>query len=426
MAATPGIFAASVAALVAACVISFAAWPGGGAGSEPSSKHVPTVCGRSNPPGKPTRCGTTTTPTPTPTPAPTPTATPAPTRTATPAPTPTPTSTRTPTAAPTPTASRTASPSPTDTWSRPAYWPPDVPDPVRTLPASTKTVATTSEVRAAFANARPGDVIKIEPGTYGPVELSTSGVTVLGSAGVVFDGGGYGQWYGFYLHDVAGARLIGFTVTHGQKALLVEHVQRSVLQGLTLYNTGEEALPIRHNSTDNLIYDVTVHDSGKGSGSDPGYGEGIYVGTWSGDWASLSTPDRSDRNVISGATIYNTGAENVDIKEGTTGGIVERGNLSAAHMSGQNNADSAIDAQGNSWLIIANTITGGLADDLQTHDDTGTALTGWGDYNTFAANALSDTPGYGVNLAARLHNVVRCNNTISGVQAGLANIACTP
>jgi hypothetical protein len=301
-----------------------------------------------------------------------------------------------------------------------------VPDPVLAPPAPTKTVSTTTAIRTALADARSGDVIKVEPGTYGPVELSTSGVTVLGSADVVFDGGGYNQWYGFYLHDVTGVRLIGFTVTHAQKALLVEHAQRSVLQGLTLDNTAEEALPIRYNSSDNLIYDVTVHDSGKGSGSDPGYGEGIYVGTWSGDWSTLSAPDRSDHNVIFGATIYNTGAENVDIKEGTTGGVVERSSLSAAHMSGQNYADSAIDAQGNGWLIIANTITGGLADDVQTHDDTGTAVTGWGDYNTFAANALSDTPGYGVNLANKLHNVVRCNNTISGVQGGLSNVNCIP
>ncbi|HYU66764.1 MAG TPA: hypothetical protein VEK09_08430 [Jatrophihabitantaceae bacterium] len=32
----------------------------------------------------------------------------------------------------------------------------------------------------------------------------------------------------------------------------------------------------------------------------------------------------------------------------------------------------------------------------------------------------------GGNLAAGLHDVVRCKNTISVVQAGLSNVACTP
>ena len=52
------------------------------------------------------------------------------------------------------------------------------------------------------------------------------------------------------------------------------------------------------------------------------FGEGVYVGSAQSNWCKHSDcePDESDRNVVEGNTIFDTGAESVDLKEGTTGG----------------------------------------------------------------------------------------------------------
>jgi hypothetical protein len=59
----------------------------------------------------------------------------------------------------------------------------------------------------------------------------------------------------------------------------------------------------------------------------PKFGEGIYVGTARSNWCHISAcrPDRSDRNVVEGNDIAGTTAESVDVKEGTSDGVV-RGN----------------------------------------------------------------------------------------------------
>ena len=304
-------------------------------------------------------------------------------------------------------------------WARPSGWPSAVPDPSLTPPAPTRTVSTTGEISSALDNAVSGDVVKITPGRYGPVDLHRSGVTVLGGPGVVFDGGSYDADYAFRVHDASGVRLIGFTVRDAQKGLLIENTQRSALQDLTVTDTGDEGLAIRKSSSDNLLYHMTVHDTGK---TEPGYGEGIYVGQWSGTWSSPGNPDRSDRNVISHCRVYATGAESVDVKEGTSGGILEYTAMDGARMSGQNYADSAVDAQGNDWVYRGNVAKNALLDGFKTH----VIVTGWGTDNVFEANVISNSPGYGINLEKRLTNVVRCDNVISNLGKGLSNTQCAP
>ena len=75
-------------------------------------------------------------------------------------------------------------------------------------------------------------------------------------------------------------------------------------------------------------------------------------------------PDRSDRNVVKGNKIGQTTAEAVDIKEGTTGGVVEDNTFDGSALSG---ADSRVDVKGNNWLIKENTGTNSTQDGFQTH-----------------------------------------------------------
>ena len=65
-------------------------------------------------------------------------------------------------------------------------------------------------------------------------------------------------------------------------------------------------------------------------------------------------PDNSDRNQIINDTIVDTRAENVDIKEGSSNGVVRANYLGGNRIASKNSADSWIDVKGNGYLIDSN------------------------------------------------------------------------
>jgi hypothetical protein len=113
-----------------------------------------------------------------------------------------------------------------------------------------------------------------------------------------------------------------------------------------------------------------------------------------------------------------------------------------AGLSGQNSADSAIDAKGNNWLIEANVVSGTDAD---WHDDgvarpsefvdgfqTHSVHDGYGTGNTFRANRVDDAvAGFGIGLYPALGNVVTCDNEAIDAAQGLVGdnghpVPCAP
>ena len=88
-------------------------------------------------------------------------------------------------------------------------------------------------------------------------------------------------------------RLTGFTITNGQKGVMALGTRHSVIEGLLVHTIGDEAIHLRDNSTDNVIRDNEVRDTGK---RQPGFGEAIYLGQAVSNWTD--GPDRSDRNRV--------------------------------------------------------------------------------------------------------------------------------
>ena len=133
---------------------------------------------------------------------------------------------------------------------------------------------------------------------------------------------------------------------------------------------GDEAIHLRNFSTDNVVSDNEISRTGLRREK---FGEGVYIGTAVSNWCTISNcrPDRSDRNVVVGNRIDTTTAEAVDIKEGTTGGLVEDNVFDGSALSG---ADSWVDVKGTAWLIQGNTGTASPRDGFQTHE----ILEGWG------------------------------------------------
>lgn len=276
----------------------------------------------------------------------------------------------------------------------------------------TVTVGTARELTAALGAARPGAVIALRAGVYaGRFVARTSGtatapITLCGSADAILDAGGKSNGYVLHLDGASYWRVSGFTVRNGQKGVMADRVQHTIISGLTVAAIGDEAIHLRRASSDNQVVGNVIRGTGLRSKR---YGEGIYVGTAQSNWSSVTggAPDRSDRNVISGNTISGTTAEAVDLKEGTTGGKLVGNTFDGASITA---ADSAVDVKGNEWLISGNVVTNSPVDGFQTHR----ILSGWGDRNVFTANVVRSTKktgGYVVALRPLLANVVRTDNT---------------
>lgn len=271
----------------------------------------------------------------------------------------------------------------------------------------------------ALSSAVPGDVVLLRAGTYdGRFVIDRSGseeapIVLCGERGAVLSGGSTADGYALHLDGAAHWRLEGFTVRGAAKGVVLDGSSDNELVGLSVERTGEEGLHLRRASSRNLVERVRVTDTGLRRAD---IGEGIYVGSAESSWCRVSDcePDRSDDNRIVDAEVSRTSAETIDVKEGTTGGLLRGNRLDGAGSS----ADSLIDVKGNGW-----TIDGTVGINAPRN---GAAvfriLDGWGERNTFGGNRF-DVPasGWAVELvsAARTRaNEVACTNTavVSGVE----------
>ncbi|MGW1624474.1 right-handed parallel beta-helix repeat-containing protein [Streptomyces sp. NPDC002172] len=293
-------------------------------------------------------------------------------------------------------------------------------------PAATVTVSDAKSLKDALDQAQPGDVIKMADGVYSDRFTATTPGTadrpifLCGGPGAVIDAGDVDGGYAFHLDGASHWRLIGFTVRNGQKGVMADKVQGSVIQGLTVENIGDEGIHLRDFSSGNVVEDNTVRATGKRKEQ---FGEGIYVGSAESNWCSITDckPDKSDDNVIRGNHVSDTTAESVDIKEGTTGGSLIGNTFDGAALSGGHN-DSWVDVKGNDWLIKDNVGSHSREDGFQTHR----ILDGWGTGNVFQDNSAQvDGPGYGFHFAPVENNKVTCDNKVTDAAKGLANVACS-
>lgn len=288
---------------------------------------------------------------------------------------------------------------------------------------ATTEVASADELTSALIDAAPGDLIMLAPGTYqGNFVASTSGtvdepITLCGGSDSVLDGGDPMDGYVLHLDGAQYWNLLGFSVTNGQKGVMADGTVGSTFRGLTVSTIGDEAIHLRRFSTDNLVLDNTVFDTGLRK---PKFGEGVYIGTAESNWCEISgcLPDRSDRNTVTGNTFSQTTAEGVDVKEGTSNGIVSKNTFDGSSLR---EADSWVDIKGNGWVVDSNLGTNSLRDGFQTHE----IIEGWGKDNIFRNNSAAvNGPGFGYSLTPELTNRVECSNTATGAAEGVSNVAC--
>ncbi len=288
----------------------------------------------------------------------------------------------------------------------------------------TTPVTNGDELTEALAGARPGTVIGLAPGTYTGTFVATAQgtaaqpITVCGSRDAVIDGGAIDGGYAVHLDGASYWQLSGFTVRGGQKGVMVDAATGVLVENLLVEGTGDEGIHLRKASSDDVVRGNTVRHTGLRNDK---FGEGIYIGSAKSNWCNETAcePDRSDRNLVEGNTISRTTAESVDIKEGTTGGILRDNTFSGA---GQTDADSWVDVKGNGWTIVGNTGTDSSGDGFQVHE----ILDGWGLDNTFKGNtAAVNGGGYGINVTKNPErNRVGCDNRAVDAGKGLSPSPC--
>jgi Right handed beta helix region len=337
------------------------------------------------------------------------------------------TSPTSPAATPTPTPTPTPKPTPTPT---PTGTPTGAAAPVRTV-----NVTTSAQLTAALAAAKPNDVITLADGTYagkftagnnsgqfGSIRSGTAAapITLVGSRAAIIDGGNPTSKYGLYLVGASYWQIRGITVTGVSKGVVLDGSSHNLLQGMSVRNVGDEAIHLRAFSSDNIVRDNVITMTGQDNAS---FGEGIYVGSANSNWATYSggQPDTSDRNQLLNNNISATGAENIDIKEGTSNGVVAGNTFDGAGMTGSF-ADSFIDVKGNGWTVDNNTGTHAPLDGFQVHN----VYANWGFNNTFTRNLLDvGSTGYGFLLQNKnAGNHISCNNTVRNAASGFANVPC--
>jgi hypothetical protein len=307
-----------------------------------------------------------------------------------------------------------------------------------TVVVATRTinVSTAAELKAALANAKAGDDIIMADGVYngkfvispGVNGTSANPILLQGSRNAILDAGDINTGYVLYLQSNYWI-IKGFTITNGLKGIMIDGAQNSVIDAVKVYNIGEEGIHLRKFSVHNTIQNVEVSSTGLKT---PDYGEGIYIGSAKNNWATYTNgnPDKCDSNIILYNKIGpNVAAESIDIKEGTTGGIIRGNTFDATGITGANGGDSWIDVKGNYTLIennIGNNPGGAFfIDGYQVH----CAVAGWGSYNEFKNNQCAvNASGYGFNVqlsgsnGTTTGNKVYTSNTVTGASSGVANI----
>jgi hypothetical protein len=218
--------------------------------------------------------------------------------------------------------------------------------------------------------------------------------------------------------------LSGFSVTGGQKGVLLDGAQHNLLSSLSVHGTGNEGVHFRIGSSDNVLEWSEISDTGN---ADPEFGEGVYIGSAISQWEKFtgdaSKPDASDRNVVRNNKLGpNVSAELIDVKEGTTGGVIQDNSFDGAGIAKGGFADSWMDVKGNGYTVTGNQGMNAAADGFQVH----VIQDGWGDNNKFEKNRANvNASGYGFRISeSATGTVVGCDNVVSGAGAGLSNIGC--
>ncbi|MFS0839497.1 right-handed parallel beta-helix repeat-containing protein [Paenibacillus sp. 1P03SA] len=279
----------------------------------------------------------------------------------------------------------------------------------------TVSCSTVSCLQSALKNALPGDRIVLAPGTYkGTFSSAVNGtkanpITIESrdpANQAVVSGTSAG---GGYCLKITGDNWVirNLKFTNAQKGIILDNSNDTLISGVEVYGIGYEGVHFRDGSSRGILENSYIHDTGT---VNKGFGEGVYVGSAEGASYNQTVNDTIIRGVRIGPNVT---AEHIDIKERTSGTLVENCVFDGTGISGENYADSFIDVKGNNAVIRNNTGSRNgnsiIVDAFQLHQ----IVAGWGVNNDFSGNTvnLDQSSAYVINASqgtqAKAHGNVR-------------------
>ena len=241
--------------------------------------------------------------------------------------------------------------------------------------ASLRTIncSTVAQIKAAMADARPGDEIIIAAGTYFSDSKVKDGIGKFNYFSGLADGTAANP---IIIRGASSTNLpiltvptnlryvspiMGITgdywvikdleISHGQRGLILDTANNCKIINVKIHTIDQEGLHLRSSSSNNLVQNCKIYNCGVNS---PGYGEGIYVGTDKGQHSTYAP--NCDNNTIEGCNFGpNIKAECIDIKEGTQYTIVRNCTFTALGISNINSADAFMDIKGGNTFVYNNT-----------------------------------------------------------------------
>src|SRR5690606_21340098 len=113
-----------------------------------------------------------------------------------------------------------------------------------------------------------GDLIKLADGTYkGKFVATVSGtssskIAICGTRKAILDGESLKTGYTLHL-KASHNQLVGFSVTRGKNGIVLDSAKYNILQGLAVYNIGNEGIHLRTHSSANVIQNNEISNTGK-------------------------------------------------------------------------------------------------------------------------------------------------------------------
>lgn len=293
-----------------------------------------------------------------------------------------------------------------------------------------------NSIQNALNQAQPGQTVCLQSGTYLQDIVSvrngtaSAPITITGPKDAVVKGGGNGRVIEIN-HDYI--TLSGFTVDglfgssssqSGYRDKLLYAIGKTAgdgvnglkVQNMTFKNAGGECIRLKYLAQNNEISSCNISDCGiydfkfNAGGKN---GEGIYIGTAPEQLSKnpSSVVDASSNNWIHNNVINTNGNEGVDIKEGSTGNIVEYNTV-----SGQTDPNSGgLDSRGDGNTFRYNTVSGSAG--------AGVRLGGDGSYgknNNVYGNTLTNNKYGAIKIQIAPQGTI-CGNILSGNGSGVGS-----
>ena len=250
-------------------------------------------------------------------------------------------------------------------------------------------VSNVSELYEAVENVKPGDVIKIAPGTYDCsekcIESEVSGTSALPIVLEALDNDappvlkGKAAEEGAILHILGDFWTVsGLEFTNARNGIILENSHHTTVQCCKVHDVGAEGIAIHSESLYCEVRSCDIHDTGL---TEPEYGDGIYMGFM----RAANSNFICNHNVIADCTFSNTAAESITLEEYTTDN-----EICGCRFNGDGMTEGAcfIEINGNMCSVHDNVGYRNGNDSITSAFRVNVNERGWGHHNIFKNNSL--------------------------------------